>query len=55
MTRSRWVGLAARIAVLAALVVLSVAVGARAIPAGEVWRLPWHPDGSELSTTVHDV
>jgi iron complex transport system permease protein len=35
--------------------ILSVAVGARTIPPAQVWDLLWHPDGSALSITVHDL
>lgn len=51
----RWIGLAVGLALLAVAGLLSVAVGARAIPVAEVWRLLWHPDASELSVTVHDL
>jgi iron complex transport system permease protein len=54
MTR-RALGLLAGVGLLALTVLLSIAVGARSIPAGVVWDLLWRPDGSDLSATVHNV
>ncbi|WP_068921911.1 FecCD family ABC transporter permease [Planobispora rosea] len=51
----RWTGLAVSFAVLAAVTVLSLAVGAQAIPPAEVWRQLWWPDGGETAAIVHDL
>ncbi|GGK73198.1 iron ABC transporter permease [Planomonospora parontospora subsp. parontospora] len=51
----RWTGLAVSSAVLTAVVALSIAVGAQAIPPGEVWQQLWHPDGGETAAVVHDL
>jgi iron complex transport system permease protein len=51
----RWTGLAVSFAVLAAVVALSIVVGAQEIPPGEVWRQLWHPDGGETAAVVHDL
>ncbi|WP_236003317.1 FecCD family ABC transporter permease [Nonomuraea antri] len=34
---------------------MSLAVGAQAIPPGEVWQQFWHPDGGETASVVHDL
>jgi len=51
----RWLGLVVGLVALAGTVLLSIAVGARAIPPDTVWQLLWHPDGSELSVTIHEL
>ncbi|GAB3143240.1 iron chelate uptake ABC transporter family permease subunit [Micromonospora sonneratiae] len=51
----RWLGLLVGLVILVTSLLLSVAVGARAIPPDTVWQLLWHPDGSELSVTIHDL
>ncbi|GAA3445011.1 FecCD family ABC transporter permease [Planomonospora venezuelensis] len=51
----RWTGLAASFAVLAAVAVLSLAVGAQAIPPAEVWQQLWRPDGGETAAIIHDL
>jgi iron complex transport system permease protein len=48
-------GLGLGLVLLAVVTVASVGVGARAIPPAQVWDLFWHPDGSDLSITVHDL
>nr|WP_236262137.1 iron chelate uptake ABC transporter family permease subunit [Conexibacter woesei] len=40
---------------LAALALVSVSVGARAIPLDRVWSLVWSPDGSQDALIVHDL
>lgn len=54
-TTRRWAGLVLGAVALLFALALSIAVGARGIPLGDVWHLLWHPDGSELAVTVHDV
>jgi iron complex transport system permease protein len=51
----RALGLAVVLAALAVVVVLSISVGARAIPLDRVWSLVWHPDGSDDAIIVHDL
>ncbi|MFI7616744.1 FecCD family ABC transporter permease [Nonomuraea terrae] len=51
----RWTGLVLSLAVLVVVGALSLAVGAQAIPAGEVWRQFWHPDGGETAAVIHDL
>ncbi len=52
---TRAAGLVACLVVLAALLLVSLGVGARSIAPDEVWRLLWSPDGSENSYVVHDM
>jgi iron complex transport system permease protein len=51
----RWTGLGLSLAVLVAMAALSLAVGAQAIPIGEVWQQFWHPDGGETAAVIHDL
>ncbi len=48
-------GLLVAVAALAAVVVLSVAVGSRWIPPDTVWQVLWHADGSVASDVVHEL
>ncbi|WP_354702468.1 putative siderophore transport system permease protein YfiZ [Paraconexibacter sp. AEG42_29] len=48
-------GLLALVVALAVTALLSIAVGSRGIAPGEVWRLLWHPDGSDNAIIVHDL
>lgn len=47
--------LVAAVVLLAVVFALSLWVGARTIDPGEVWRVLWHPDGSESSYIVHEM
>lgn len=40
---------------LGVLVLMSFAVGSRAVGLGEVWSVLWHPDRSQAATVVHDL
>lgn len=51
----RALGLVVILAALLVVVVLSIGVGARAIPLGDVWGLVLHPDGSDNAIIVHDL
>lgn len=51
----RALGLLVALALLAVVAFLSVALGSRAIPLSEVWRLVFHPNGSENAIVVHDL
>lgn len=53
--RRRRAGLVAAVVVLAAVALVSIAVGARGIGPERVWELLWHPNGSEESIIVHDL
>jgi iron complex transport system permease protein len=53
--RGRALGLLCAVAGLAAVVVVSVAVGSRWIPPAAVWQVLWHPDGSVASDVVHEL
>lgn len=49
------VALSTAAAVAALVAVLSVALGSRSVPADDVWRVLWHPDGSQASVTIHEL
>lgn len=51
----RAAGLVLLLAVLAVVLLLSVAVGAKSIPLDRVWDLLLHPDGSDDAVIVHDL
>jgi iron complex transport system permease protein len=51
----RGTGLVVVLVVLAAAVLLSIAVGARAIPLDRTWQLIWHPDGSDDAIVIHTL
>lgn len=51
----RWIGLAIGVALLAAAVALSVAVGSRTVGLGTVWQVLWQADGSPESVIVHQL
>lgn len=52
---TRATGLLLSLAVLLLVCLLSIAIGARGIPLGEVWQVLWHPSSSTESLIVHDV
>lgn len=54
-TAYRAVGLLVAVAVLLVVVLLSISVGARAIPLDRVWDLVLHPDGSDEAIVVRDL
>lgn len=43
------------ILLLACMFVLSIAVGSRFVAPDDVWRLLWHPDGSQDARVIHDL
>ncbi|GIH96499.1 FecCD family ABC transporter permease [Planobispora siamensis] len=51
----RWTGLAVSFAALGVVAVLSITVGAQAIPLEEVWQQLWNPTGGESAAIVHDL
>ncbi|GAB6901782.1 FecCD family ABC transporter permease [Kineosporia succinea] len=54
-TSLRVVGLIVSLVLLAAVIVASLAFGAKFIPFGESWRLWWHNDGSSNAAIIHDL
>ena len=52
---SRWLAVCCLGLLLCAVVVLSIAVGARFIAPDTVWQLLWTPDGSQESRVIHDL
>jgi iron complex transport system permease protein len=48
-------GLVGALVLLAAVCLLSVAVGSRSIPVTTSWHLLWHDDGSDLANIVHTL
>lgn len=48
-------GLLAAVAILVAMVAISISVGARSIPLDRVWDLVFHPDGSDDAIIVRDL
>jgi len=51
----RLAGLLAALVLLAVVLLLSLAIGARSIPLGTSWRLLWHDDGSAQAAILHDL
>lgn len=51
----RVVGLLVALALLALVIMLSLAVGAKSIPLGTSWQLLWHNDGSSQAAIIHDL
>ncbi|MCK9900688.1 ABC transporter permease [Parafrankia colletiae] len=51
----RPLGLAAAVALLAAGVLFSIALGAKQLPLADVWHVLWHDDRSETAVIVHDL
>jgi iron complex transport system permease protein len=48
-------GLVLALALLAVVAALSIAIGTRSIPLGDVWHLLWNDDGSPDAVIVHDL
>src|SRR6187549_1498057 len=52
---ARVAGLLVALLLLAVVLMLSLAIGARSIPLATSWRLLWHDDGSAPAAILHDL